>query len=192
MQPPLTRVCRQIREETLKMFYHGNTFVMEFIATTFRGHDPMSDNTHQRTKEVSAWLQCTSQEHHDTIKHAKLVICKPELENVHFTNWQSLINILKQCGYACEGGKQKLDAVMHSITDAADYAGYVRLWIPNHPASQVLFFVQATNQDARRFFKDLGLDVEVNLTFMPSLHFEGCGNCEGMPDLSGVRDFETQ
>ncbi|GIZ47085.1 hypothetical protein CKM354_001018600 [Cercospora kikuchii] len=192
VQPALTRTCRQIREESLGMFYHANTFVMELITTMFWGDYVESDSIHQRTKEVSAWLQCTSQKHHDTIRHSKLVICKPEIEDAEYTDWRPLAQALKQCGYAREGQNQKLDAVVHNISEATDYADYEYLWRMCYTGPQIPAFIQGEKEYTRRFFSDLGLNVEADLQFLPSLHFERCGNCQGMLDLLSARVHEEQ
>lgn len=59
MQPVLTRVCRQIRKESLAIFYEENVFI------TYRGSDEWCDHG---TWTIS-WLQSIGSEHRNKLKH---------------------------------------------------------------------------------------------------------------------------
>ncbi|PPJ51503.1 hypothetical protein CBER1_07969 [Cercospora berteroae] len=157
VQPPTTRVCRQIREEALGMFYHCNTFLIEMITSQFwslnysylwdfpceaiwedsGGYCVPSSEQYEildrRTNEVSDWLKCTKQKHHDAIKKARVVFYTPcwhwddQWESDPRFDWSPLLDSLRQSGYLGAEGTPKLKA-----TD-----------------------------EARRYFEELGLDVEV-------------------------------
>lgn len=179
VQPALTRVCRQIREETLGMFYHGNTFVMEVISVF--DTIPYNCMTNERIEEVAAWLRCMHQEHLDSIKEPGLVIST--LEMVYFINvdWDPLIDRLKQCAYIRDGKDQKLKAVVYIVPDdeedACDSRDRTRQKLGD---ARYVELIEEEEGKARGFFAELGMDVEVIYTEVGALEHEPCGHCRGM------------
>jgi len=64
MQPGITRTCKQIRQETLHMFYACNTFVAKMHPCTGQG-----SRGHNKTIK---WLRRTKQEYHALIAGLRL------------------------------------------------------------------------------------------------------------------------
>ncbi|CAK1366565.1 unnamed protein product [Cercospora beticola] len=179
-QPPITRVCRQIREESLGMFYHGNIFIMELISTTFWGHHPDWDDIHERTKEVTAWLQCTNQKNHDSTKHPVLMICVHVCERLKYVDWEPLMKALKACGYGRNSEEeQKLKVTVHIISDEANYENFAYSY-DRVTYGRVREFIQEMKDEASELFDASGLNVKVNLTWLHTLRFGHCLSCQGM------------
>ncbi|KAM3417275.1 hypothetical protein BST61_g5531 [Cercospora zeina] len=180
VQPPLTRVCRQIRDEALGMFYQFNTFVMELISSQIwkwpaddkwgfplerlkekeqrcddTEHAPtwISEILDRRTWEVSEWLKCTSQEHHDVIKKANIVIGTNVFhwekdfygKRNNIFDWAPLVEMLRQYGYCGKVGQQKVNAVVRLIIKYT--------W--NDEKRWLTYLCEQLAQEAAKFFEDL-------------------------------------
>ncbi|KAM3417274.1 hypothetical protein BST61_g5530 [Cercospora zeina] len=126
-QPPITRVCRQIREETLQMFYHSNTFAAEIMSDIHWNSSP-DDDVIQRADEIEEWFDCMSSKYLDTIQHLCLMIVSPESCELSHNrkDWQYLVKTLKRLGLVGDDGKGKLKAFVWLTCESRVGPNYCR------------------------------------------------------------------
>ncbi|CAK1366563.1 unnamed protein product [Cercospora beticola] len=205
VQPPLTRVCRQIRAEALGLFYHCNTFLIEMITSRLWEWPPndswgfpfeceyeytcpmtgQGTSTYareileRRTYEVSKWLKVTRQEHHDIINRVKVVVFTEaddwddyEEEHIGTYNMETLVTELRECGYGGIEGQQNLKATVHLVSEYT--TDDELLWAYGGSADERCIEMKAK---ARKFFEDLGLEVEVTWKKMWSHEVSNCSIC---------------
>ncbi|GIZ47088.1 hypothetical protein CKM354_001018900 [Cercospora kikuchii] len=204
IQPPLTRVCRQIRAEALELFYYCNTFVIEMISSrlwdwddyilwnfpyepeyeTWGEYDmpvPCSQREilERRTYEASEWLECTSQKHHDIIKKVKVMVSTYaddwdhyEEEHVGTYNIKTLVKKLRECGYGGIEGQQKLKVTVHLVSEYT--TDDELLWVYGGSADERCMEMKT---NARKFFEEQGLEVEVTWKKMWSHDVSNCSHC---------------
>lgn len=67
LQPPLTRVCRQIRSEALPIFYFRNTFL------------DTAGTRYLHFSDLMIWLRCIGPENCSMIQHIELHMCDREV-----------------------------------------------------------------------------------------------------------------
>lgn len=111
IQPPLTRVCRQIRFECLLMFYARNTFVIEIdVQGDWSDQCP---KTRKQLKMSQRWVERTKGEYHRLIGKMHIELYAKHGERVYPGNWyggvswrlnhrrwEDLIDALLHRGYA--------------------------------------------------------------------------------------------
>ena len=68
VQPQITRVCRQIRDESLGLFYGTNQFEIELIAWAIDSDDP------ERYCHASSWLRAIGPENTKHLGHMKCTV----------------------------------------------------------------------------------------------------------------------
>ena len=147
-QPPITRVCSQIREETLPMFYHSNLFSAEIISGIHWNESP-DDDVLYRTDEIKEWFQCLTPKYLATIQNMCLVIVSPddcELSR-NKKDWKYLIKTLKRLGLVGGVGKGKMRVDVWLLSDRTCSAKYQ----------------QRRAHETWQFFRVLGLEVEVTI-----------------------------
>lgn len=198
VQPPLTRVCRQIRAEALELFYYCNTFVIEMISSRLWDWDDyilwnfpyepeyetwgefempvpgtQCEILERRTYEVSEWLKCTDRKYHDVIKKAELLICMPE-EHWEDRDWDG--NLTDVYNWV-------------PLTKTLRQCGYggsggqqrlkatVRLISEWDPEYLGLGYCERHKEDARKYFEDLCLEVAIAWDKLWSHEVSHCSHC---------------
>ncbi|KAF2208527.1 hypothetical protein CERZMDRAFT_101276 [Cercospora zeae-maydis SCOH1-5] len=147
-QPPITRVCSQIRAETLQMFYHSNTFSAEIMSDVHWNASP-DDDVIQRADEIEEWFRCTSPKYLGGIRHLWLVIVSPESCELSYNrkDWQDLVQTLERLGLVGSEGKGKMEAAVWLDSRSREGPNYYR----------------RRAEETRRFFERLGLEVGVEI-----------------------------
>ncbi|PPJ51509.1 hypothetical protein CBER1_07967 [Cercospora berteroae] len=102
VQPPITRVCRQIRGESLGIFYHCNDLVFKVVSAEC--WDDGADNIGDRMDEIELWLKCTRKKNRAAIRNLQIV-CGSNFRPPNYdSEWQFLKGMLLEHGY---GEKEK-------------------------------------------------------------------------------------
>lgn len=160
IQPPITRVCRQIRDESLTMFYHCNEFVFE--VTPAESWTETRWDIADRVWEIERWLHSTSENYRAAIR-GLLIVCgsncrAPDCESM----WQVLAEMLESYGYGY-GGKEaknnKLKCTIHIHLVFDLWASWLFANLPAGTSLEIYRREQETK--STKLFEDLGLDAHV-------------------------------
>ncbi|KAF7189273.1 hypothetical protein HII31_09426 [Pseudocercospora fuligena] len=130
-QPLITKVCKQMREETLRLFYNSNTFQ---ILLQIPGND--ANTPSKQTLDARNWLLKVDPECHKSVKILNLylefeVLCsafRDTLRNVT-AELKLLSKLLHRCGY--NSSRLQLTVVMDGYYGLDSYLqrGIVEEWI---------------------------------------------------------------
>jgi hypothetical protein len=101
-QHPLTRTCRQIRNETIAMFYAHNKFMGTFALQRLPGNYGHTRIAGKDLDVLLAWLECLSTARHDLISRLNIRIEGEIAGNPSFhtkCRMAELSKVLVRCGY---------------------------------------------------------------------------------------------
>lgn len=145
-QPPITRVCSQIREETLQMFYHCNTFVAEISAHTNWTPDP-DRWVIGKIDKIEHWLQCTTAQNLANVQDLRLVMTLPDycyFEDAE-DDWEGLNQALRRFGLVEDGANPKMKVIACLRATTGDFKD----------------FRERRKRETKAFFDSLEFEVEV-------------------------------
>ncbi|PPJ51490.1 hypothetical protein CBER1_07970 [Cercospora berteroae] len=152
-QPALTKVCRQIRKETLTMFYHTNTFLIEVCGPRATGASP---NLAREQKEVVAWLFGLERKHHASIRGLHLTVDMCLIASRDSPDWRGLMEVLESFHYhGKHAEEQKMRATVRLNKDGVDWMS--RLGAADEAAAHA----EQMEKDAVEFFEAEGLAIDV-------------------------------
>ncbi|CAK1366566.1 unnamed protein product [Cercospora beticola] len=159
IQPPITRVCRQIRDESLGVFYHCNDFVFEVVSAECWG-DPECDIT-DRSCEIERWLECSTEKNRAAIRNL-LIVCG-EYSDCCLdgdSEWQDLAEILLGYGYGGKGEqKNKFKCTIHVHLVFQYWGSLMRVMRRAGTDPEAYSLEQVAK--STKLFEDLGFDVQV-------------------------------
>lgn len=152
-QPALTRVCRQVRKETLTMFYHTNTFLIEVCGPRPTGASP---NLAREQKEVVAWLFGLERKHHASICNLHLTIDMSLIASRYSPDWRGLMEVLESFHYhGKHEEEQKLKVTVRLNKDMVDWMSR------SGSADEAAAYAEQKEKDAVEFFEAEGMGVEM-------------------------------
>ncbi|KAI5365266.1 hypothetical protein Slin15195_G048020 [Septoria linicola] len=153
-QPPLTKVCKQSRRESLQMFYNLNTFIIS-VSGAPRGSRDLRADFLRQTMEVALWMRCTEQASHQAISMLKLVVYMPWETGRREGDWSSFVRAFDRYGYRMP----KLVATVHLKSQLA----LLELVLSESGFEE---FKERQKQKAKDFFSGMGLEVKTTFKFI--------------------------
>lgn len=156
-QPPLTRVCKQIRLETIKMFYCSNTFAMEMKCVNCASNVFCAYTMGSKAYDLKNWLRFIStNKYHEAISKMGLVVWVPAMGNCGWIgDWKmSLLNGLQTYGFDGAHENRRLKVTVRMACWLSEKDQSMR-FLPDVGTERL-----QRKETARKFFEGLGMEVD--------------------------------